>query len=52
MQQGQERIQRTEDRAKADGVVTSGERARIQHQQNVQSRHIERFNNNSRRATR
>ena len=48
---GQARVQRTEDRAKADGVVTKKERARIQHQQNVQSRHIARAKHNARATT-
>ena len=40
LEKGQERVQKMEDKAKADGVVTKKERARIQHAQNVQSRHI------------
>jgi uncharacterized membrane protein YebE (DUF533 family) len=42
LEKGQARVQRMEDRAKADGVVTKQERAQIQHQQNVQSHHIAR----------
>jgi uncharacterized membrane protein YebE (DUF533 family) len=38
----QEHINRMEDRAKADGVVTKGERARIDHVQDRASRHIAR----------
>jgi uncharacterized membrane protein YebE (DUF533 family) len=37
---GQVRLQRMENRAKSDGVVTAGERARLQHNANVQSRRI------------
>ena len=40
LEKGQERVQKMEDKAKADGVVTKKERARIQHAQDVQSRHI------------
>ena len=40
LEKGQERVQKMEDKAKADGVVTKKERARIQHAQNVQSLHI------------
>ena len=35
-------MQKVEDKAKADGVVTKKERARIQQAENVQSRHIAR----------
>jgi uncharacterized membrane protein YebE (DUF533 family) len=37
---GQVRLQRMENRVKSDGVVTAGERARLQHRANVQSRRI------------
>jgi hypothetical protein len=40
LEKGQEHVQRLEDKAKADGVVTKQERARLQHAENVQSRHI------------
>jgi hypothetical protein len=40
LRRGQHRIQRMENRAKADGVVTARERRRIHHAQNVQSRRI------------
>lgn len=40
LDKGQDRLQRMEDKAKADGVVTRQERARLQHAENVQSRHI------------
>lgn len=40
LQRGQARVQRIEDRAKLDGVVTRGERARINRAQNVESRKI------------
>lgn len=42
LERGQDRIQRMEDKARADGKVTAKERERIQHQQNVESRHIAR----------
>jgi uncharacterized membrane protein YebE (DUF533 family) len=42
LEKGQEHVQKVEDKAKADGVVTKKERARIQHAENVQSRHIAR----------
>ncbi len=38
--QGQKRLRRMEHRAGSDGQVTAQERARLQHQANVQSRHI------------
>ena len=41
-EKGQEHVQKVEDKAKADGVVTKKERARIQQAENVQSRHIAR----------
>lgn len=37
---GQQQLRRMEYRAKADGQVTPRERARLQHNANVQSRHI------------
>ena len=40
LEKGQERVQKIEDRAKADGKVTAKERARINQAQNVQNRHI------------
>ena len=40
LRRGQIKIQRMENRAKADGVVTPRERARIRHAQNVESRKI------------
>lgn len=42
LERGQERVQRMEDRAKADGTVTAQERKRLQHAENVQSRQIQR----------
>jgi peptidoglycan hydrolase CwlO-like protein len=38
----QEHLNKVEDKAKADGVVTKGERARIDHAQDRASRHIAR----------
>lgn len=40
LDKGQERLQRMEDKAKVDGTVTRQERTRLQHAENVQSRHI------------
>jgi hypothetical protein len=37
---GQVHLRRAEARAKADGVVTAGERAHLQHEANQQSRRI------------
>ena len=42
LDKGQDRLDRMEDKAKADGVVTQQERKRLQHAENVQSRHIAR----------
>jgi len=38
--EGQKRLRRMEHRVESDGQVTAQERARLQHQANVQSRHI------------
>ena len=38
--QSQRRIRRTERRAESDGVVTSGEKARLHHKQNRASRQL------------
>ncbi len=40
LEQGQTHVQNMENRAKADGVVTAGERARIQNAQDNQSKRI------------
>ncbi len=40
LERGQDHVEHVEDRAKADGVVTKRERARMQHAENVQSRRI------------
>ncbi|MGE5469953.1 MAG: hypothetical protein ACM3X0_04055 [Bacteroidota bacterium] len=40
LERGQQHVANMEARAKADGVVTPGERARINQAQNVQSRRI------------
>lgn len=45
---GQRHVHRMERRAKADGIMTPRERARIGHAQNVQSRHIARLKHNRR----
>lgn len=42
LEAGQDRVERMEDRAKADGVVTRQERARMHQAQNVQSQRIAR----------
>ncbi|MCS6292578.1 MAG: hypothetical protein H8J66_05835 [Nitrospira sp.] len=48
LERGQARVDRTEARAGADGHVTGREQARIQHRENVQSRHIYREKHNGR----
>ena len=40
LERGQQRVENMETRAKSDGVVTKGERARIQARQNLQSKRI------------
>ena len=40
LERGQDRLQRLEDKAKADGTVTKQERARLQHAENVESKRI------------
>jgi hypothetical protein len=45
---GQAHVQNMECRAKADGVVTPIERAKLTHAQNRQSRHIARLKHNGR----
>lgn len=40
LERGQARVARMKRAAKADGVVTAGERARLHHAQDVQSRRI------------
>ena len=40
LEAGQQHVQNVENKAKADGVVTGQERARMDHAQDVQSRHI------------
>jgi hypothetical protein len=40
LEHGQQRVDNIEQRAKADGVVTGRERARLHHAQDVQSRRI------------
>lgn len=40
LERGQDKVERIEDRAKADGKVTPRERARLQHAENVQSERI------------
>lgn len=42
LEKGQARVDRMEDKAKADGTVTAQERKRLQHAENVQSRQIQR----------
>jgi len=42
LQKGQAKVQRMEDKAKADGVVTDKERKNITHEQDKQSKRIER----------
>lgn len=40
LERGQDHVQNLENKAKADGVVTRRERTRLEHAENVQSRHI------------
>lgn len=40
LEKGQDRVERMEDKAKADGSVTAKERARLQRAENLQSRQI------------
>ena len=44
---GQARIEKTEEKAKADGTVTKHERKRIRHEQNVQSKKIHDMKHNA-----
>ncbi len=48
LERGQARVNRAEARAGADGHVSGREQARIQHRENVQSRHIYREKHNGR----
>lgn len=48
LERGQARVDRAEARAGADGHVGAREQARIQHRENVQSRHINRDKHNNR----
>lgn len=50
LQKGQARIERMEERAREDGKVTKAERRRLQHAENVQSRHIRREGHDRQRA--
>lgn len=49
LEKGQRRVERMEERAKADGKVTPKERARIQHAENVQSKKIYREKHDAQR---
>jgi hypothetical protein len=42
LRKGQAKVQRMEDKAKADGVVTDKERKKLTHEQDKQSKRIER----------
>lgn len=48
LEAGENRIQRAEDRAKADGNVGAGEARRIERMENRESRKIQRLRNNRR----
>lgn len=50
LERGQVRVQRIENRAKSDGVVTAGERVRLQRAQNVESAKIYNKKHNARVA--
>lgn len=49
LEAGQEKVEKMEDKAKADGEVTRQERKRIHHEQNHQSRRIYDKKHNRRR---
>ena len=48
LERGQARVDKAEGRAGADGHVSAREQARIQHKENVQSRHVFRDKHNNR----
>jgi hypothetical protein len=48
LERGQARVERAEARAGADGHISAGEQARIQHKENKQSRKIFRDKHNNR----
>jgi uncharacterized membrane protein YebE (DUF533 family) len=50
LERGQQRVDNMENRAKADGVVTAKERARIGHEQDVQSKRIYRQKHDRQKA--
>lgn len=50
LEKGQARIQKAENKAVADGKVTAKERAKIEHMQDRQSRHIAREKHDKQRA--
>ncbi len=50
LERGQQRVENMETRAKSDGVVTKGERARIHQAQDVQSKRIYRQKHDRQRA--
>ncbi|MBU1237604.1 MAG: hypothetical protein KJ634_03205 [Gammaproteobacteria bacterium] len=50
LERGQQRVENMETRAKSDGVVTKGERARIQARQNLQSKRIVRQKHDPQKA--
>ena len=50
LERQQHRIDRAENRAKADGVVTADERRALRHRQNHASRHIYRQKHDAQRA--
>ena len=52
LERGQAHVQNVENKAKADGVVTAKERARIHHAQDVQSRKIHREKHDRQHARR
>jgi hypothetical protein len=50
LEKGQRRVQRMENKAMADGKMTPGERRRIEHAQNIQSRKIYQEKHDKQRA--
>lgn len=50
LEKGQERVQKMEDKAKADGNVTDKEKAKIKHAQDVESKKIKKEKNDKQKA--
>ncbi len=50
LEKGQARVQKMEDKAAADGKITAGEKARVEHAQNAQSKRIAREKHDRQKA--